>query len=92
MLPPANSGPDMGAWFAPLFSAILILIFIPIAILQWLAGLFITLTGLSFLYVKLIERQLIVERADRAPRTFRLAETPFESESAIPCRYPCPIF
>jgi uncharacterized protein (DUF58 family) len=90
MLPPANSGPDMGAWFAPLFSAILILIFIPIAILQWLAGLFITLTGLSFLYVKLIERQLIVERADQAPRTFRLAETPIRIRISNPLPVPLP--
>jgi uncharacterized protein (DUF58 family) len=80
----------MGAWLSPLIGAALILLFLPIGILQWLAGLFIILVSVSFLYVKLLERQLVIQRLDTSPRTFRLAETPVRIRISNPMPMPIP--
>ncbi len=80
----------MAPWLGGIVAALIIFLFLPIAILQWLAGLLLVLTALSYGYVRLIEKHLEVQRMDQSPRTFRFADTPVKIRIKNPLPVPIP--
>lgn len=62
----------MISWLPPVLAGSFIILFFPIAALQWLALTMIITIIFSYLYVRLLRKSLTVQRLDLSPRTFRL--------------------